>query len=95
MTQSQKSAHFIIAIKYNIIHSQSDSRGSLGKKQTPPKIFLNLGISTAIVPPESAEALAVAHTTVSVPLVPQNGEEPEALGAKITKWQKCNEIQDP
>ena len=67
----------------------------LEKKQTPPKIFLNLGISTAIVPPESAEALAVAHTTVSLPLVPHNGEEPEALGAKITKWQECNEIQDP
>ena len=51
MTQSQKSKKFIIAIKYNIMHSQSDSRGWLGKKRTLPKIFLNLGISTAIVPP--------------------------------------------
>lgn len=57
----------------------------LERKQTPPKIFRNLGISTAIVPPESAEALAVEHTTVSLPLVPQNGEEPEALGANATK----------
>lgn len=37
----------------------------------------------------------MAHRTVSVPLVPQNGEEPEALGKKITKWLECNEIQDP